>query len=154
MLHPKTNKTWDTGPHKHKDPPCPRQTGIPETMVCRILIWVVVKIMVPFWVLGIIRHLIFRGPKRGPLLWTTTHIYVAPGLPFRNSAQPNPRASAVPCASRPPRRASHLELNIEGSRKFVGGLWGLRGCGCGVGFHASEKEACSCFRFWNEFQRR
>ena len=29
-------------------------------------IWVVVKIMVPFWVLIIIRHLIFRVPKKGP----------------------------------------------------------------------------------------
>ena len=28
--------------------------------------WVVVKIMVPFWVLIIIRHLIFRVPKKGP----------------------------------------------------------------------------------------
>ena len=28
--------------------------------------WVVVKIMVPFWVLSIIRHLVLRGPKRGP----------------------------------------------------------------------------------------
>ena len=27
--------------------------------------WVVVKIMVPFWVLIIIRHLIFRVPKKG-----------------------------------------------------------------------------------------
>ena len=27
---------------------------------------VVVKIMVPFWVLVIIRHLIFRVPKKGP----------------------------------------------------------------------------------------
>ena len=26
-------------------------------------IWVVVKTMVPFWVLNIIRHLVFRGPK-------------------------------------------------------------------------------------------
>ena len=31
-----------------------------------ISIWVVVKIMVPFWVLINIRHLVFRGPKRGP----------------------------------------------------------------------------------------
>ena len=29
-------------------------------------LWVVVEIMVPFWVLITIRHLIFRGPKRGP----------------------------------------------------------------------------------------
>ena len=29
-------------------------------------IWVVVKIMVPFWAPIIIRHLIFRVPKKGP----------------------------------------------------------------------------------------
>ena len=28
--------------------------------------WVVVKIMVPFLVLCIMQHLVFRGPKRGP----------------------------------------------------------------------------------------
>ena len=28
--------------------------------------WVVVKIMVPFRVLSMMRHLVFRGPKRGP----------------------------------------------------------------------------------------
>ena len=28
--------------------------------------WVVVKIMVPFWIPIIIRHLIFRVPKKGP----------------------------------------------------------------------------------------
>ena len=30
------------------------------------IIWVDVKIMVPFWVTIIIRHLIFRVPKKGP----------------------------------------------------------------------------------------
>ena len=30
------------------------------------LIWVVVKIMVPFWIHIIIRHLLFRVPKKGP----------------------------------------------------------------------------------------
>ena len=29
-------------------------------------IWVVVKIMVPFWVPIILRHLILREPKKGP----------------------------------------------------------------------------------------
>ena len=29
-------------------------------------IWVVVNIMVPFWILIILRHLIFRVPKKGP----------------------------------------------------------------------------------------
>ena len=28
--------------------------------------WAVFKIMVPFWVPDIIRHLIFRVPKKGP----------------------------------------------------------------------------------------
>ena len=28
--------------------------------------WVVVKILVFFWVLDMILHLVFRGPKRGP----------------------------------------------------------------------------------------
>ena len=31
-----------------------------------ICIWVVVKIVVPFWVLSIVRHIVFRGLKRGP----------------------------------------------------------------------------------------
>ena len=31
-----------------------------------VYIWVVVKIMVPFWVLIIIRHLLFGVPQRGP----------------------------------------------------------------------------------------
>ena len=31
-----------------------------------IYIWVVVKIMVPIWFLNMIRHLVFRGPKREP----------------------------------------------------------------------------------------
>ena len=43
--------------------------------VPRTGIWVVVKIMVPCWVLNIIRYLVFRGPKRGPyLVLTTTHL--------------------------------------------------------------------------------
>ena len=33
--------------------------------VCPDAIWVVVKIMVPFWVPSIIRHIIFRVPKKG-----------------------------------------------------------------------------------------
>ena len=33
--------------------------------------WVVVKVMVPFWVPIIIRHLLFRVPKKGLILTTT-----------------------------------------------------------------------------------
>ena len=40
--------------------------------------WVVVKIMVPFWVPIIIGHLIFRVPKKGPLILTTTHVLKHP----------------------------------------------------------------------------
>ena len=36
--------------------------------------WLVVKTMVPPWILDIIRHLVFRGPKRGPIILTTTHV--------------------------------------------------------------------------------
>ena len=32
----------------------------------QIFIWVVVKIMLPFWVLILGRHLVFRVPKTGP----------------------------------------------------------------------------------------
>ena len=38
--------------------------GVPFLVIPYI--WVVVKIMVPFWVLIIIRHLIFRVPTKGP----------------------------------------------------------------------------------------
>ena len=36
--------------------------------------WLVVKIMVPFWVPIIIRPLIFRVPKKGTIILTTTHV--------------------------------------------------------------------------------
>ena len=39
-------------------------------------IWVVAKIMVPFWVPNIIRHLLFRVPKRGTIILRTTHIHI------------------------------------------------------------------------------
>ena len=37
-------------------------------------IWVVVKIMVPFGVLIIIRHLLLRVPKKGAIILTATHM--------------------------------------------------------------------------------
>ena len=38
-------------------------------------IWVIVKVMVPFWVLNIVRHLIlFRVPKKGTIILTTTRM--------------------------------------------------------------------------------
>ena len=41
--------------------------------------WVVVKIMVPFWVLDKIRHLLFRVSKKRTIILTTTHIQIAIG---------------------------------------------------------------------------
>ena len=37
--------------------------------------WVVVEVMVSFWVLNIMRHLVFRGPKKGTIILTTAHVY-------------------------------------------------------------------------------
>ena len=39
---------------------------LPEGLSEAFNMWVVVKIQVPFWVLYIIRHLMFRVPKKGP----------------------------------------------------------------------------------------
>ena len=39
---------------------------LPRRVALTSYIWVVVKIMVPFWVPIIIRHLLFRVPKKGP----------------------------------------------------------------------------------------
>ena len=41
--------------------------SIGETLLFTIYIWMVDKIMVPFWVLIIIRHLVFRVRQKGPL---------------------------------------------------------------------------------------
>ena len=38
----------------------------PKPEALNYVIWVVVKTMVPFWVLNTIRHVIFRVPKKGP----------------------------------------------------------------------------------------
>ena len=38
----------------------------PKPCTLGACIWVVVKIMVPLWIPIIIRHLIFRVPKKGP----------------------------------------------------------------------------------------
>ena len=40
--------------------------GVLERGPLWVTIWVVVKIMVSFWVPIIIRHLLFRVPKKGP----------------------------------------------------------------------------------------
>ena len=41
-----------------------------------IYVWAVVKIRVPFWVPNIIRHLIFRVPKRDHHFDNHLHIYI------------------------------------------------------------------------------
>ena len=59
-------------------------------------IWVVVKIMVPFWFPIIIRHLIFRVPKKGIIILTTTHISEKAGLSEMSMAK---RRDTTPSAS-------------------------------------------------------
>ena len=44
------------------------------------LIWVVVKIIVPFWIPIIMRHLTSRVPPKGIIILTTTHIGIVEGL--------------------------------------------------------------------------
>ena len=39
-----------------------------------VITWVVVKIMVPFWIRIILRHLFFRVPK-GTIILATTHLH-------------------------------------------------------------------------------
>ena len=47
--------------------PSPGAPWIRQAVSRRLCMWVVVKIiMVTFWILNVTRHLIFRGPKRGP----------------------------------------------------------------------------------------
>ena len=64
-------------------------------------IWVVVKIMAPFWIPIIIRHLIFRVPKKGTIILTTTHITFsispphAPQMPFLVEDTWTPKVSKI-----------------------------------------------------------
>ena len=53
-----------------------RSSEVLRSFMSRLLatiIWVVVKMTFPFWVLSIIRHLVLRGPIRA-IIFTTTHI--------------------------------------------------------------------------------
>ena len=59
---PKIKRGQMLGAHTSKG-----EKDMTATVISRYdLIWVVVKIMVPFWIPSIIRHLIFRVPKKGP----------------------------------------------------------------------------------------
>ena len=52
-------------------------------------IWVFVKIMVPFWVPNIVRHLLFRVPKRDPSFENHPYNYIciATGLRMSGKAE-------------------------------------------------------------------
>ena len=63
---------------------------VPHNVYGVILIWVVVKIMVRFWVPNIVRHLIFRVPKQGTLILTTTHIEGGTDSHYSDSPNPKP----------------------------------------------------------------
>ena len=60
---------------------------IPQLLHCKVAkpqnyVGVVVKIRVPLWVLNIIRHLLFRVPKKGTLILTTTRMEALSSLGF------------------------------------------------------------------------
>ena len=55
---------------------CPHLASLHNMRHIKGIIWVVVKIVVPFWILFIIRHLVFRVPKKGTIISTTTHIFI------------------------------------------------------------------------------
>ena len=54
--------------------PRPKKRPISKPRDFASLIWVVVRIMVPFWVPIFIRHLLFKVPKKGTIMLTTTHM--------------------------------------------------------------------------------
>ena len=45
-------------------------------------IWVVVKIMVPFWIPIIVRHLIYRVPQKGTMILTTAYTEIRIDMSF------------------------------------------------------------------------
>ena len=62
--------------------------------------WLGVNIMAPFWFLNVIRHLLFRGPKKGTIILTTTQIGITVIVPhhslrrLRSRMKPGKRASS------------------------------------------------------------
>ena len=54
---------------------CPTCRNMNPSGLLHYAMWVVVKIMVPFWVPVFLRHLLFRVPKMGALILTTTHVW-------------------------------------------------------------------------------
>ena len=54
--------------------PCTRKRRCPQVFLS---LWVVVKIMVPFWVPIIKRNVLFRVPQKGTIILTTTRVKAA-----------------------------------------------------------------------------
>ena len=77
----------------------------------------VVKIRVPFWVLIIIRHLIFRVPKRGHNFDNYPYGALSP-----EPSRPETPKQASPLRSLGSRSAWELSLGIAGLSR--GGFWG------------------------------
>ena len=64
VVHSKKSENCAKGEYRRAWPR--RAWGEAMSLACGSCMWVVVKIMVHFWVPIIIRHLIFRVPKKGP----------------------------------------------------------------------------------------
>ena len=77
-------------------------------------IWVVGKIMIPFWLLNIIRHHLFRGPQKGTRILRTTQRYLGKS-----------RASATPSTPQLHFKILHIPTNRDHkalNRSTLGGL--------------------------------
>ena len=70
-------------------------------------IWVVVKIMVHFWIPIIIRHLIFRVPKKVPLILGNYHMCAQPETPFTKCFFPRHFLPWPYCCARPQGLRTH-----------------------------------------------
>ena len=103
--------------------------------------WGVVKIVVPFWVLKILRHLVFRGPKRGPyfdnhphdppLYW---HLGPQPGhgksgstSAPRAAVRASPKVSKAQSLLPPALEAPNSPKNRSFRRTFFWAVWSLKG---------------------------
>ena len=59
QYHTITNNNYNNNTNKH----IPNNNSLSKNDNTGI--WVVVKVMVPFWALSVVRHLVFRGRSRG-----------------------------------------------------------------------------------------
>ena len=110
-------------------------------------IWVVVKIMVPFWIpIIVIRHLIFWVPKKGTIILTTTHIDVE--MFFKSCWRASVRTGL--CWGVYEETLTFLEKTLSSTVESLGTQnleeypW-TRGCGLSLSSQCAFCAACTLF---------